>query len=106
MALSCRPVLRRRHEVQGLLGTPPACGSYERSLRLHDIFENGRGAQHAAGADRTPRQLTVLLDELVEVEQVLVETEHVGDRRCQRVARTPADGAGEGIDAELAAPLC
>ena len=45
------------------------------------------------------------LDERVEVEQVLVETEHVGDRRCQRVARTLADAAGEGIDAELAAPL-
>jgi hypothetical protein len=28
----------------------------------------------------------------------------VGDRRCQRVARTLADGVGEGIDA-LAAPL-
>ena len=46
-----------------------------------------------------------LLDERVEVEQVLVETEHVGDRRCQRVTRTLADAAGEGIDAELAAPL-
>ena len=62
-------------------------------------------AQHAAGADRTPRQLTVLFDERVEVEQVLVETEHVGDRRCQRLARTLADAAGDGIDVELAAPL-
>ena len=43
--------------------------------------------------------------ELVEVEQVLIETEHVGDRGCQRVARTLADAAGEGIDAKLGALL-
>jgi hypothetical protein len=78
-------------------------------MNVHFVFTTssktvGR-AQHAAGADRTPRQLTVLLDELVEVEQGLVETEHVGDRRCQRVARALVDAAGEGIDAEFAAPL-
>lgn len=60
--------------------------------------------QHPVGAEGTPRELTVILDEFVEVEQVLVETEHVGDRRCQRVARTLADVVSDGIDAELAAP--
>src|SRR6266516_6046560 len=79
--------------------------SYQRSIRLDDVLENRRRAQHAAGADRARRQLTVLLDELVEVEQILVETEHVGGRRCQRVARTHVDAVGDGIDAELAAPL-
>jgi len=82
----------------------PVDHSYERLVRLDDVFENGWRAQHAACAERAPRQLTVLLD-VVEIEQVLVETEHVGDRRCERVARTLVDVVSEGVDVELAVPL-
>jgi hypothetical protein len=88
---------------------PPSITRRGRSrINVHLVFTTSSktvGARNMRPAPITPRQLTVLLEERVEVEQVLVETEHVGDRRCQRVARTLADAAGEGIDAELAAPL-
>src|SRR5438067_1422670 len=60
-------------------GGEPGCAdrSYDRLSRLDDVLEDGRRAQHAAGADCTPRQLGVVADERVEAGQVLIEAEHV-----------------------------
>jgi hypothetical protein len=52
--------------------------SYERLVRLRDVFEHGRRAQHASRAERAPREL-VVLHERVEAGKVLVEPEHVRD---------------------------
>jgi hypothetical protein len=79
--------------------------SYERSFRLDDVLKDGRGAEHSTRAEGAPRQLTVLTHERVEAGEVLVETEHVRDRPRERVASTLADGAGDGLDPELAPAL-
>jgi hypothetical protein len=74
--------------------------SYRRLLRLDDVLEGGRRAQHAAGALRAPGEL-LLAHELIEKGEVLVQPEHVRNRLRQ----LRDDAARDRLDAQLP-PAC
>jgi hypothetical protein len=57
---ACIGLWGRKHKAT------PSSRSYERADRLHHVLENGRRAQHAAGADRTPREVLVFAHDDVE----------------------------------------
>jgi hypothetical protein len=75
---------------------PAEEGSYQGSVRLDDVLEHRRGAQHGAGALRAPGEL-VLADELVEAGEVLVQPEHV----CDRLRQLRDDAARDCLDQQL-----
>src|SRR5439155_18644705 len=91
--------VRSRHRLGGWKGAPPGRtilrpevvderadhadgsrpGAVRRADRLHDILEDGRAAQHAAGTGRHPVERWVGRGELVERREILVEAKDVGD---------------------------
>ncbi len=75
--------------------------SYGRAVRLDDVLENRRSAEHAACAGCAPRKVSVLSHERVEARHVLVEPQDVHDRLRERGARLRTDGSSNRLDMQL-----
>ena len=65
--------------------------SYERLVRLDDILEHGRCAQHPSRTECTPRQICVLADERVETGKVFIEHETCARRSLSAAGRNSRD---------------
>jgi hypothetical protein len=77
---------------------PAEEGSYQGSVRLDDVLEDGRSVEHASCTEHAPAELRVVAHSRAEARQVLVETKHMADCGCDCVGLTPPCTSRQDLD--------